>query len=234
MPDLSIRSTDQERMDDLSVSGGDLFQALRELDGINYLLGGNYVTLRGINELMTGTPARVWHIADLGCGSGDILRRIRQMTDRKGVRSQLYGVDANPNVIAYARAHTPDSCGITYIAEDIFSSSFQKRRFDIVTATLFFHHFHDQELVLLLSRLRESVSVGIVINDIHRHWFAYYAIKMLTRLLSKSPMVKHDAPVSVLRAFTRHDLERVLRQAGFKRFTIRWRWAFRWQVIVRL
>lgn len=221
-------------MDDLVVSGDDLLQALRELESINYLLGGNYVTLRGIDEIVRDQPPREWHIADIGCGSGDILRRIRQMFDRKGLTARLTGIDANPHVIAYAEANTPDSCEIAYAAENIFSDSFRARTFDIATATLFFHHFTDEELVSIFAQLKRQVAVGLVINDIHRHWFAYYAIKGLTQVLSKSPMVKNDGPLSVLRAFKRKELENILRRAGLTKFKIRWCWAFRWQVIVRL
>jgi hypothetical protein len=45
-------------------------------------------------------------------------------------------------------------------------------------------------------------------------------------------MVKNDAPLSVLRAFSRDDLNTILTNAGIKNYQIRWRWAFRWQVIV--
>ena len=73
--------------------------------------------------------------------------------------------------------------------------------------------------------------MGLVINDIHRHWFSFYAIKILTAIFSKSPMVIHDAPVSVLRAFKREELQRILREAGFEKFVVKWCWAFRWQVV---
>jgi hypothetical protein len=45
-------------------------------------------------------------------------------------------------------------------------------------------------------------------------------------------MVKYDAPLSVLRAFSREELSNILRSAGIENFTIKWKWAFRWQVIV--
>jgi hypothetical protein len=51
--------------------------------------------------------------------------------------------------------------------------------------------------------------------------------------LSKSSMVKYDAPLSVLRAFRKKDLKEILTQAGIKKFSIQWKWAFRWQVVAR-
>jgi hypothetical protein len=75
--------------------------------------------------------------------------------------------------------------------------------------------------------------VGIVVNDLHRHWLAYHAIKILTRLFSKSAMVKYDAPLSVLRGFTRGELADILKKAGIVQYTLKWKWAFRWQIIIR-
>jgi 2-polyprenyl-3-methyl-5-hydroxy-6-metoxy-1,4-benzoquinol methylase len=233
MPEFSKRAEEAEIMDDLEISGGDLDQALRELESINYLLGGNYVTLKGLAMLLEGHRDKPrLHIADLGCGSGDMLKRIRRLMERRKINAALTGIDANTNVLKHAMAHTPSTCRIEYEAMDIFSEQFKLRKFDIVTGTLFFHHFTDAQLVTFFKRLRNQVSVGLVINDIHRHWFSYYSIKILTRLLSKSPMVIHDAPVSVLRAFKRNELRRILKEAGFNRFTIKWCWAFRWQVVV--
>jgi hypothetical protein len=79
--------------------------------------------------------------------------------------------------------------------------------------------------------LKHQVRIGIVINDIHRHWLAYYSIKLLTRLFSKSAMVKFDAPLSVLRAFSRQELSDILHQAGIRHFQLSWKWAFRWQAV---
>ena len=146
MPDLSKRAALIEQMDDLQASGADLHRALYELDKINFILGGNYVTLNGIDMLLkrygNGTPL---HIADLGCGSGDILRRIRSRTAKHNIDAVLTGFDANPNVINYAIAHTPARCCIRYEPVNIFSEDFKRRRFDIVTGTLFFHHFTNEE-----------------------------------------------------------------------------------------
>jgi 2-polyprenyl-3-methyl-5-hydroxy-6-metoxy-1,4-benzoquinol methylase len=233
MPDFASRFTGVEIMDDLQITGPDLHQALRELDGINYLLGGNYVTLNALCKLLDGQRDKEFHIADIGCGSGDMLKRIRRLVERRKLAASLVGVDANPNVVRYAIDHTPQACRIDYEAVNVLSEDFPRRTFDIVTATLFYHHFSDEQLVSFFKKLRGRVRVGLVINDIHRHWFAYHSIKWLTKLFSRSPMVKNDAPLSVLRAFRRSDLVRILNEAGVSQYSIKWCWAFRWQVIVR-
>jgi hypothetical protein len=69
---------------------------------------------------------------------------------------------------------------------------------------------------------------GILINDLHRHPFAYYGIYALTRLLPAVQMVRNDAPLSVLRGFKSSELKSVAESAGLIKFSLRWRYAFRW------
>ncbi len=145
---------------------------------------------------------------------------------------RLTGVDANSNIIAFATGNCQGYSEINFETMNVFSDDFRKKKFDVILATLFTHHFSDDELVELLRSATRQMRLGMVINDIHRHWLAYYSIRLLTQFFSKSAMVKFDAPLSVLRAFRRRDWESILAKAGINSFSIRWKWAFRWQVII--
>lgn len=233
MPDFKTRSEEIEIMDDLNCHGEVVDQTLRELETINTLLGGNYVTLSGIKTLLYKKKiATTVSIADLGCGGGDILKLIAKKSNQFNAHLQLTGIDANPNIVAFARENSKSFPQIEYQAVDIFSREFRQEKFDIIMGTLFFHHFNSHQLVDLFRQLKSQARLGIVINDIHRHWLAYYAIRLLTKVFSKSAMVKFDAPLSVLRAFTKRELTDTLTKAGITNFSIRWMWAFRWQVII--
>jgi 2-polyprenyl-3-methyl-5-hydroxy-6-metoxy-1,4-benzoquinol methylase len=228
------RSAGQEIMDDLNCAGPVVDQTLRELEIINRLLGGNGVTVNGVRQLLNRTiPRKEFSIADLGCGGGDMLKRVASWGARHKIILHLFGIDANSNIIEFAKKNTAAYSNIRYQAVDIFSNEFKQQKFDVITATLFTHHFSNDQLVELLGAIKKQAHIGIVINDIHRHWFAFYAIRILTRFLSKSAMVKFDAPLSVLRAFTRQDLEAILNRAGITSYSLHWRWAFRWQLIIR-
>ena len=234
MPDFSTRSNALEIMDDLHCSGEVVHQTLRELETINYLLGGNYVTIDGVSQLLSDrSGSRPVTIADLGCGSGDLLKLICRWGTKRNLNLILKGIDANPNIVAYARDNTPRDSGIQYEAIDIFSEEFKSRKYDVMVGTLFFHHFSAEQLVSFFRQAKQQASIGIVVNDIHRHWFAYYSIRWLTRLLSKSAMVKFDAPLSVLRAFRKKELKEIMARAGITNYTLKWMWAFRWQLVIR-
>lgn len=233
MPNFSKRSESIEIMDDLQCAGEVVDQTLRELEVINKWLGGNQVTINGISKLLKDSnSSEEFTIVDVGCGGGDMLRLIDQWAKRKNKKVKVIGIDANPNIIAFAKNNLKDVSHIELNAIDIFSPEFQSIKCDIVIGTLFFHHFSQQQLSSFFNSVKKQVSIGIVINDIHRHALAYHSIKMLTSLFSKSAMVKFDAPLSVLRAFTKNELKEILVKAGIIKYTIRWQWAFRWQVVI--
>lgn len=232
MPDFSQRSTREEVMDDLEAGGYELEQSLRELAVINKWLGGHRVLQHALDALKPKLEQseQPVHIADLGCGGGDLLAYVKRWADQASISAELYGYDANPHVVQFARDWISDP-GIQFQEANVFDPAFQDKRFDVVLLTLFCHHLPDQELISFLKQLKGQTSTAIIINDLHRHPLAYYSIRLLTGLLSKTPMVKADAPQSVSRAFTRSELTSLLQQAGFPRFKLRWQWAFRWQVI---
>ncbi|WP_431211923.1 hypothetical protein ACQ86N_40085 [Puia sp. P3] len=76
-----------------------------------------------------------------------------------------------------------------------------------------------------------NAGTGWFINDLHRHPLAWGSIRLLTRLFSGSYLVKNDAPLSVLRGFSRSEWQRILQAAGIGGYTLRWKWAFRWLVV---
>lgn len=231
---FSQRAQEEEIMDDLNCSGEVVNQTLRELEIINRRLGGNQVTLSGLFELIKDfDKQKTIRIADLGCGGGDILKLIHVWGMREKYKFELWGIDANPNIIAFAKENIGESPSIRFAAVDIFSGEFKRQNFDIAIGTLFFHHFSSDRLIEFFRQLYQQATIGIVINDLHRHWLAYFSIKVLTTLFSRSAMVKFDAPLSVLRAFSRKELIEILDKAGIGNYAIHWKWAFRWQIVIK-
>ncbi|WP_241502125.1 methyltransferase domain-containing protein [Hymenobacter glacialis] len=230
---LTARASGPELMDDLTLATDALRQNLDELETINTWLGGYQPVLNALDRLRSrfsqGKPLR---LADLGSGGGDTLRHVAHWARKRRIPVALTGIDANRFMLDYAAAKSREYPEISYQQFDIFSAEFQAQPYDIVTCSLFCHHFEDDELVTLLRQWQQQAQVAVVINDLHRHWLAYHSIKWLTRLLGGSYLVRHDAPLSVARAFRRQDWVALLARAGIRHYKLRWRWAFRWQVII--
>ncbi|MEQ9592196.1 MAG: methyltransferase domain-containing protein, partial [Cyclobacteriaceae bacterium] len=171
-------------------------------------------------------------IVDLGCGGGDMLIEIARYGRKRNIPFKLIGIDANPHIIEFAKKNCEAYPEIEFLTLDIFSSEFKKLRFDVAIATLVTHHFESTSLSQLCATLQRQSKLGVVINDLHRHWLAYYSIKVLTLAFSKSSMVKYDAPLSVLRSFKKNEWLQILHQGGISNYSITWKWAFRWQLVI--
>ncbi|RIJ37390.1 methyltransferase domain-containing protein [Pontibacter oryzae] len=229
---LKQRSEELELMDDLSLSGEELRQNLQELEVINNWLGGHKVVLNALEQLSAKYKPTRLRIADIGCGGGGTLKSIARWARKRSIPVELVGVDANDFMVQYARNCCAAYSEITIEQHDVFSESFAQQKYDVVVCSLFCHHFTDRQLVCMFRQLYRQAQLGVIINDLHRHWLAYYSIKYITAVFSKSYLVKNDAPLSVWRAFRRSELKRLVQQAGVTRYKLRWMWAFRWQLLL--
>ncbi|CAM3550408.1 methyltransferase domain-containing protein [Pontibacter korlensis] len=230
---LRQRSNELELMDDLTLSGEELRQNLRELEVINNWLGGHKVVLSALDSLLAEHQPERLRIADIGCGGGDTLRSIARWARSKRVPVALVGVDANDFMVQYARRHCSAYPEITIEQQDVFSKEYSLQRYDVIVCSLFCHHFTDAQLVQMFRQLYGQARLGVIINDLHRHWLAYYSIKYITAAFSKSDLVRNDAPLSVWRAFRRQELVQLVQQAGVAKYRLRWMWAFRWQLLLQ-
>lgn len=226
------RSTEAEIMDDLDMSGELLIRSLDQLAKINKWLGGNKITIDGLKILLQNQRKdKTISIVDLGCGNGDMLRKVADFGKKNGYTFQLIGIDANQTTIDYATELSVGFPEIIYKKEDVLSKEFEPQTYDIATCTLFLHHFEDQVAVNFIKTLVQNSRLGVVVNDLHRHRLAYFLFNALTSVMTNR-MTREDGLTSILRAFKREDLERFSKSITYKS-TITWRWAFRYQWIIK-
>lgn len=219
-------------MDDFSLKGELLRDTLDKLGNINKWLGGNRVTLDGIIQLLKNQPKnKTYTIIDLGCGHGDILRQVAKYGRKHEYSFRLIGIDANQDAIAYATELSSEYPNITFKSIDIFSDQFETLNFDIALTTLFLHHFKEEEIKILLKKLYANANIGLVINDLQRSKLAYGLFKLLGLVITNQ-MIKQDGLTSILRAFKREELEEISQQLHLKS-QIRWKWAFRYQWLIK-
>lgn len=232
MPDFSVRSTLPEIMDEPDIPREDIRIALQEIEAINTRLGGYSVVTDVLEQLdINESPLTV---LDVGCGGGDMLRKISDWAKKKNKKIQLTGIDLNPDIIEFAEERSVGYNNISYKTLNVFDEALMNEPVDITTASLFCHHFEKKALVQILKKMEALSKKTVIVNDLHRHWFAYYAIAVLTFFFAKARLVRYDARLSVARAFTRQDWEETLREAGISNYTLKWRWAWRWQLVIKI
>lgn len=230
--DTTQRSNATEIMDDFSMKGNLLRDTLDKLGSINKWLGGNTITLNGIKQLLKNQPkTKTYTIVDLGCGHGDILRLVADYGRKHNFSFNLIGIDANQDAIDYASELSVNYPELTFQKLDIFSEAFQNLDYDIVLSTLFLHHFKNEDIVTLLQNVSRKATLGIVINDLHRSKVAYGLFKLLGLVISNH-MIVQDGLTSILRAFKREDLETLSKTLNHTS-KICWKWAFRYQWLIK-
>ena len=230
--DTSHRSSEMEIMDDFTMEGVLFRDTLDKLEIINRFLGGNSVTINGLKKLIKNHPKnKTITIVDLGCGNGDILRDISKFGRKNNYSFKLVGIDANLAAIEYAKELSKEYSELSFKTIDVLSEDFKKQSYDVVLCTLFLHHFKNEELISFLKTTTNKATIGVVVNDLHRHKLAYYLFKLIGFFI-KNKMVRKDGLTSVLRAFKRKDLENIAKEMKVH-FSVQWKWAFRYLWILK-
>ncbi|HEU4791772.1 MAG TPA: methyltransferase domain-containing protein [Flavobacterium sp.] len=227
------RTNNPELMDDFALEGDALKVALDKIAQINQLLGGNQLTLKGVEKLLKkesySNPIK---IVDVGCGNGDMLRKLADFGLQNNLNLELIGVDANNFTVNYAIDLSVNYPNIKYRCEDVFSESFSELNYDIVLCTLTLHHFKNDEIIELLMLFNKNSKLGFVVNDLHRNSVAYRLFQALCFVFRMNKMSREDGLTSILRGFKKEELIAFSENLRFKKYSIQWKWAFRYQWIV--
>jgi 2-polyprenyl-3-methyl-5-hydroxy-6-metoxy-1,4-benzoquinol methylase len=234
MINTKYRTNEPEIMDDFALEGEILRDALDKIAKINRLLGGNQLTLQGVQQLLKGiSKSKTITIVDIGCGNGDMLRALSDYGKKNNYKFNLIGIDANAFTVNHAEALSKTYENISYRCEDIFDAEFKSLTYDMVLCTLTLHHFKDEEILSLMQVFYENANIGIVINDLHRSAVAYRLFQALCIVFQLNDMSREDGLVSILRGFKRAELENYSKELQLKKYTIQWKWAFRYQWIIQ-
>lgn len=225
---FKTRSNTKELLDGNEIPVADLYQNLKELHRINTLLGGYTITYSALKKVLNKT--KHYTLVDIGSGGGDTLKQIQGWSKKNNYNIRLIGIDLKQSCIDYSVQNNFKS-EIKFICDDYKSISKYAERIDIIHACLFCHHLSDAEIEALIQFAQHQKAV-LVINDLERNPIAYFAIKLLTQLFSKSYLVKNDAPLSVLRGFKKAEWKKIIDASAATNYSVTWKWAFRHEVII--
>lgn len=224
---LHTRSYEPELLDEDALPFEAIRRNMQELEIINKWLGGHRITLKGFAALLAHAPRnRPLRICEIGCGGGDNLAAISRKARQQGIDVHCTGIDINESCIVVASHHPQLKYNSSWMVSDYREVAFATPP-DIIFCSLFCHHFTEASLIAQLQWMQQNSTTGFFINDLHRHPLAYYSIKYLTQLFSKSYLVKNDAPLSVARGFTAKEWKQLFAQAHIAQYQLSWQWAFR-------
>jgi SAM-dependent methyltransferase len=195
----------------------DLRACLRDIARVNRLTGAYTPTLRWLDRFYAKLPyqARPVHIVDVGCGYGDMLRRIHVWAGERNLPVTLTGIDLNPDAVRAAREATMPGT-VTFLAGNAFDFK-PPGGIDLVINSLLMHHLEDERIVEFLVWMESVTRLGWFINDLHRQALPYYAFRVMAAFSNWHRFVKNDGAVSILRSFRPEDWRRLLKAAEIPR-----------------
>lgn len=200
---LFHRSDKKEYIDDPQIDVKLLRQTYQELRTINICTLGYWPTMSAVEYFLERYGRnRVFNILDIGCGDGEILRRIEDYGRRRNFSLELTGIDLNPEVIFVAAQLTTSK--INFIHGDIFAHS-ENKKYDLIISSLTMHHLTNKKIVKLIQWMTIHTYIGWSISDLNRCAFAYYFARCFVKLAGLNHVICHDAPLSVARSFRRRD-----------------------------
>lgn len=207
---LAVRASAEELMDAPGLDPRVYAAVLRDLARVNRVTLAARPTLAFLARLPT-TPAPL-RVLDVGFGDGDMLRRIARWAARRGRAVELVGIDLNPNSAPAARARTPAALAIDWRTGNY--ADLAGERWDAVISSLVAHHMTGEQLVAFLAFMEREARLGWLVNDLHRHAFAWHGYPLLARLCGWHPIVRHDGRLSIARSFRPAEWAPVLEAAG--------------------
>ncbi|MEM1336236.1 MAG: methyltransferase domain-containing protein [Bacteroidota bacterium] len=229
--DISIRSTELERMDAPDLDKKELQEALTDINLCNRWLGGVVITRKAVKQLMQRYPKKSYTILDVGCGDGYMLRQLAKRLGRSGTTFNFVGIDINATILDIAKQESRDFSNIQYYNLDVLTATGLKC--DILICTLMLHHLEEESIPRFLEKFAALAKVGVVINDLERSPLAHFLFKTFSFFFLTSPVAKNDGLVSIRRGFRKYELKH---WAGtMKKYThkIQWKLLFRYLWIIQ-
>ena len=196
---------------------------------VNRWLGGIQPLLSFLRrESRTWEQDATYRVLDAGCGVGDVPVALVKWARREGYRLQVDAVDVHPLIVERARQRCQGYPEISLVCQDVFD--FDGQEYDYVHASQFVHHFTDDKVPSVLAYLLSKCQCKLLVNDLVRAPLAYAATWLVT--LFAPAVSRHDARVSVKRGFTMSELEKLLREGGFRDYRLERHFFYRFLLVV--
>jgi SAM-dependent methyltransferase len=195
---------------------------LRDLERTNKWLGGVTLSAHGIAALAGGRESLT--VLDVGTGAADIPVALLARAARDGRRLRVTGIDNRPEILAAAVTRRPRLAatdGLELHVGDGRSLPFPDRSFDIAHASMVLHHLTPAAAVSVLREMGRVARCGIVVNDLIRGRGAWLGAWLLSRLATRNRYTRHDAPLSVSRAYSVGELTSLVAAAGLRVESVR-------------
>lgn len=219
-PALRHRDRRPELMDDPALDPAAHRLALAGLARLNRVSRSAAAVWPAVRRLAAEVPGRPLKVLDVATGSGDVLLDLVREARRAGLALDAAGCDLSPVAVAAAtEAAREADLPVHFFTADVLREPLPPG-YDAVVCSLFLHHLDEADAVGLFARMRAAGPRLIVVNDLARSRFNFGVVWLASRLLTRSPVVHVDGPLSVRAAFTPAELLALTHAGGLTGATV--------------
>ena len=204
-----------EMMDRPQRVSTELERDLQRLRQLNRWFGSYGLVMSFIRRWVR--PGDKLRILDLATGSGDIPRLIVDYAHKIRAIVQVDALDRQPATLQIARGMSANYPEIAYREANILEWQ-AVETYDITLCTLALHHFSNEDAALLLGKCRELSRRFVLVSDLRRSFSLVAGVYLLTTLIFREPMTRHDARLSAIRAFSFSELRGLAVRGGWKNY----------------
>lgn len=221
-------------------------QALRGLGRVNWWSRTARILWNRIELVVQRNKLPNVSVLDLACGGGDVTLAVAALATKKHISLRIHGWDKSATAIEFARDRarragdsaqsSPNACTaeISFEQHDVFEDASLSQddlrrdsQYDVVYSSLFLHHLTEEDAVRLMMRMKEQARYLVLIDDLYRSRAGYVLAQTACRLLSRSPVVHTDGPLSVRAAFRKQEVLQLASQAGWNEVQFQRHWPLR-------
>lgn len=191
---------------------------LRDLRRINRLLGGTRLSRQALGALV-GQRTEPLTLLDVGTGAADIPASLVTRPLPDGPRLTVTAIDSRAEVLAAAIAGRADLAsldGLHLAIGDGRALQDPDGSHDVVHASLVLHHLEPDDAIRFLGEMSRVARLGVIVNDLARSRLAWMGAWLLGHVLTGNRLTRHDAPLSVRRAYTPQEMRSLMTEAGLR------------------
>ncbi|VTS08580.1 methyltransferase domain-containing protein [Tuwongella immobilis] len=212
-PDLQRRDRQPEWMDQPDLAPELHTAALRGLARLNAVSGAVGMLWRPLRQLAQRLN-RPLRILDLAAGGCDTLLALAHRAKRAGYSWHWAACDRSPQARNLALEQAARAgIALEYHTQDLLTQPLPTG-YDVLTCSLFLHHLNESEIITLLQHASEAAGEMLLVNDLIRSRLSYALVWLGCRLLTRSPVVHVDGPLSIRAAFTVAEWRQLAERAG--------------------
>lgn len=210
-----------EILDDPSVDPNLRRRSIADVAVSNKLLGGLRAPLAELRRLFPGAGSEL-SLLDVGTGFADIPAGASRIAREAGVALTTIGVDTSQELLVANRSRVSH-----VVCADALRLPFPDHAIDVVMCSQLLHHFELADAASVLAELDRVARLAVIVSDLRRSWVAVAGFWMATFPLGFHAITRHDGVVSILRGFTRHELESLITMSTGAQPTVRHRLGYR-------